>query len=168
MAKITEVSNDLISHIKLSEGFSSKPYKKSYDVPTIGYGTTKYFDTGRKVTMKDKSISVAEGDRLLRGWFSTIVSPLVDRLIRDDIDQQDFDAIADFIYNAGATYKDSKGITRYYNLFDKINRKIPREELEPYWENLAITAGGVKLKGLIIRRKEEVDLYYKKLDKDGR
>lgn len=168
MAKITQVSNDLISKIKISEGFSAKPYKKSYDVATIGYGTTKYFDTKKKVTLKDKPISVAEGDRLLRGWFKTVVEPLVDRLIRDDIDQYDFDAIADFIYNAGATYKDSKGNVRYYNLFDKVNRKVPREELEPYWENLATTASGVKLKGLITRRKEEVDLYYKKLDKDGK
>lgn len=168
MSKITQVSDELIERTKLKEGFNSKPYPDPIKIPTIGYGTTKYFDTKKKVTLKDKPISLAEGDRLLRGWFSTIVSPLVDRLIRDDVDQYDFDAIADFIYNAGATYKDSKGIVRNYNLFDKINKKVPRTELEPYWENLATTANHVKLKGLIIRRKEEVNLYYKKLDKDGK
>lgn len=161
MAKITTVSDELIERLKLSEGFEPKPYKKSYDVWTIGYGTTRFFDTGLRVNNKSKEITEQEGERLLRGWINKIVSPLVDKLIRDDIDQYDFDAIADFIYNAGATYKDSKGKIHYFNLFDKINRKIPRKELEPYWVNLATTASGVKLKGLITRRKEEINNYYK-------
>ena len=168
MSKITKVSEELIERIKVSENFSAIPYKKSYDVWTIGYGTTRYFDTGKKVTKNDKVINKAEGDRLLRGWFTKKVEPLVDKVLRDDIDSYDFDAVADFIYNAGATYIDKRGKIQYFNLFDKINRKVPRSELEPYWENLCITASGIKLNGLIKRRKEEVDNYYKKIDKDGK
>jgi lysozyme len=161
--KITNVSESLIAKTKKKEGFSAKPYpdpgtkKEPY---TIGYGTTRYFDTGKKVTMSDKPISELEADRLLRGHFSTIVSPLVDKLCRDDLDQNEFDSLADFIYNAGATYTGKDGKVHYYNLFENVNKEIPKKEMIRYWESLAITGGGVKLNGLIARRKEEVETYY--------
>jgi lysozyme len=160
MDKITNVSESLIKKTKKSEKFVSKPYKCPAGVWTIGYGTTRYFDTGKKVTGLDKAITPAEGDRLIRGHFRTVVSPLVDKLCRDDLDQEEFDSIADFIYNAGATYVGKDGKVHYYNLFEKVNKKIPKDEMTRYWENLAITGGGVKLNGLIARRKEEVELYY--------
>lgn len=160
MQKITNVSESLIVKTKKKEYFESKPYKCPANVWTIGYGTTRYFDTGKKVTGLDKPINEVEGDRLIRGHFRTVVSPLVDKLCRDDLYQEEFDAIADFIYNAGATYIDKKGKVQYYNLFVNVNKKLPKAEMVKYWENLAITGGGVKLNGLIARRKEEVELYY--------
>lgn len=162
MAKIINVSDALIERTKKKEAFSAKPYLCPAGRPTIGYGTTVYFDTKKKVTLKDKPIDKQEGDRLIRGWFATVVSPLVDRLCRDDLNSNEFDAIADFIYNSGATYVDKKGKVHYYNLFENVNKKLPKAEMTRYWENLAITANGVKLNGLIARRKEEVELYFKK------
>lgn len=41
------------------EGFRSKPYLCPADVPTIGYGSTRYPD-GRRVTLADKPCSEAE------------------------------------------------------------------------------------------------------------
>jgi lysozyme len=158
--KITSVSDSLIAKTKKKEDFLAKPYKCPAGRWTIGYGTTRYFDSGKKVTGTDKPINETEGYRLIRGHFRTVVSPLVDKLCRDDLDQEEFDSIADFIYNAGATYVDKKGKIRYYNLFENVNKKIPKVEMTRYWENLAITGGGVKLNGLIARRKEEVELYY--------
>ena len=158
--KITNVSEALIVRTKKKEAFSAKPYKCPAKRWTKGYGTTRCFDTGKLVTENDKPITEAEGDRLLRGHFRTVVSPLVDKLCRDDLDQEEFDAIADFIYNAGATYIGKDGKVHYYNLFENVNKEIPKEEMVRYWENLAITGGGVKLNGLIARRKEEVELYY--------
>ncbi|WP_281225355.1 lysozyme [Flavobacterium aquiphilum] len=163
MQKITSVSESFIAKIKKSEGFKSRPYPDpgTKGRPfTIGYGTTRYFDTGKLVTMVDKPIDEKEGDRLLRGWFSKYVSPLVDRLCRDDLTQDEFDAIADFVYNAGATYIDKKGNVKYFNLFEKVNNKVPKSELQAYWEKLCITGGGHILPGLITRRKEEVELYF--------
>ncbi|SRR5215204_261717 len=161
MVKITSVSESLIAKTKKDEDFCPSPYLCPAKVHTIGYGTTRYFDTGKKVTMKDAPITAKEADRLLRGWFAKYVSPLVDKLCRDDLYQDEFDAIADFIYNAGATYVGKDGKIKYFNLFEKVNKKIPEAELTAYWENLAITGNGIKLKGLITRRKEEVEMYFK-------
>ena len=158
--KITNVSESLIAKTKKKESFSAKPYKCPAGRWTIGYGTTRYFDTGKAVTGTDKPISEGVGDLLIRGHFRTVVSPLVDKLCRDNLDQGEFDGIADFVYNAGATYIGKDGKVHYYNLFENVNKEIPKEEMTRYWENLAITGGGVKLNGLIARRKEEVELYY--------
>ncbi len=162
--KIKDVSNAQIAKTKLDELFVSHPYPDpgtGKNPITIGYGTTFYFDTKKHVTMTDKPVDEVEGDRLLRGHYSTIVSPLVDKLCRDDLTQNEFDEVADFIYNAGATYIDKKGKVQYYNLFKNINAKMNQKDLTTYWESLAITGGGKKLNGLITRRKEEVEGYFK-------
>lgn len=164
MSKIIAVSDAQIAKTKLDELFVSHPYADpgtGKDPITIGYGTTFYFDTKRHVTMSDKPIDKVEADRLLRGHYSTIVSPLVDKLCRDDLNQNQFDSLADFIYNAGATYIDKWGKIQFYNLFKNINNKMDEKDLTDYWDALAITGGGKKLNGLITRRKEEVSQFFK-------
>lgn len=162
MNKITNVSEALIARAKKDESFRSQPYKCPAGVWTIGFGTTRYFDTGKLVQETDKPIDEKEGDRLIRGWFAKYVSPLVDRLCRDDLNQNEFDAIADFVYNAGATYRDKNGKIRHFNLFEKVNRKIPEAELAAYWSKLCITGRGKVLGGLIKRRQEEIEMYFQK------
>ena len=97
---------------------------------------------------------------MIRGHFRTLVEPLTDKLCRDTLTQGQFDAVSDFIYNAGATYTDKAGKVHYYNLFENVNKEIPKEEMVKYWDSLAVTGGGVVLNGLIARRKEEVSMYY--------
>jgi len=46
-------------------------------------------------------------------------------------------------------------------LFKLINQKASIQEIRKWWENKYITGGGVKLKGLIERRKVEFNLYSK-------
>lgn len=160
MSKTTKIGKRGIDLIKLSESFRSRPYLCPAGVWTIGYGTTYYFDTKKKVTPNDPPITEAEAERLLRGHVDTVFAPMVDRLCRDDLSQNQFDAVVDFVYNCGSTYINSKGQRVLYKLFANINNRMPEPQLRNYWHGLCITAGGVRLKGLVTRRKREVELFF--------
>jgi lysozyme len=160
MSKITKIGNRGIALIKESETFVPHPYKCPAGVWTIGWGTTFYFDTKKKVTEHDPPITEAEADRLLRGHIDTIFAPLADKLCRDDLSQNQFDAVVDFLYNCGATYIDKRGKLQYYNLFHNINIYMNKMELMAYWRNLCIKANGRVLNGLIARRNKEVELFF--------
>jgi lysozyme len=162
MSKITSIGKNGIKLIKFFESFFSKPYICPAGVNTIGFGTTRYFDTKARVTLKDKAITQAEADRLLLGDINLIYAPLVDKLCRDDLTQNEFDAVCSFVYNAGATYRGKDGLNHYFKLFDLVNRKVSQAELEAYWKECAVTGGGKKLNGLVKRRVKEVELYFTK------
>jgi len=162
MNKITSIGNNGIKLIKYFESFSSKPYLCPSLIPTIGFGTTRYFDKKVSVTLRDSAITEAEANRLLKGDTDALYAPLTDKLCRDDLTQNEFDAVCSFIYNAGATYRGKDGKNHLYRLFDLINRRVPQAELEKYWKSCAITGGGKKLSGLIKRRAKEVELYFTK------
>ena len=161
MSKITTVSDELIKSIEKYEGFSEKPYKCPAKIWTIGLGTTFYFDTKKRVKQNDKPITHEEAVRLAKGHINSVFAPLCDKLCRDNLNQNQFDAVVDFLYNAGATYIDKNGKQQYYNLFNNINSNMPEKELKAYWKKLCITGGGKTLNGLIKRREEEVNLFFK-------
>ena len=165
MNKILEIGEEGLKLIKEFESFESNPYVDpgtGGEPITIGFGTTRYFDTKKKVTLEDKAISIQQADRLIRGEIKSLFAPLVDKLCRDDLNQNEFDAVCSFVYNAGATYRGKDGKNHYYNIFNNINNYMIKEDLIEYWKNLAITGGGKKLKGLAKRRKKEVELFFKK------
>jgi lysozyme len=161
MSKITKVSDKLLIFLEDFESFESKPYLCPGNVATIGFGTTFYFDTKRFVKLTDKPISIDEARRLKKGHLENIFCPLVDKLCRDTLTQNEFDAIVSFVYNAGATYKDSKGKIQYYNLFRNVNALMFHDQLYQYWIKLAVKGGGKKLNGLVRRRQREVLMYTK-------
>ena len=160
--KITNIGEKGIELIASLESFKSKPYICPAGVITIGEGTTRYFDTKKRVKLQDTPISKAEARRLLIGDIETIYAPLVDKLCRDDLNQNEFDAVCSFVYNAGATYRGKDGKNHYYNIFENINNKMNEKDLINYWENCAITGDGKKLNGLVKRRKLEAKLYFTK------
>jgi len=162
MSKIITVSDDFIKFLEKYEGFSAKPYKCPSGIWTIGIGSTFYFDTKKRVSENDKPITYDEAVRLAKGHINSIFAPLCDKLCRDNLNQNEFNAVVDFLYNAGATYKDKSGKLKYFNLFHNINSNMPKKELSEYWRKLCITGGGKKLNGLIIRRQDEVNLFFKK------
>jgi lysozyme len=159
MSKITTVSPQLLLFLEGFEKFESKPYLCPAGVPTIGFGTTFYFDTKKAVTLKDKPITIEEARRLKSGHINSIFAPMADKLCRDDLKQNEFDAVVSFLYNAGPTYKDKHGKNQYYNIFNNINVKMPAKDLRKYWEGLAVTGAGKKLPGLIRRRKRESEMF---------
>mgnify|MGYP001202643237 FL=1 len=173
MSKITKTGAAGIDLIKSFEGFRAKPYLCPAKVPTIGYGATYYSD-GKKVTMNDKPISELDAVKLLMEMLVTYERS-VDSFCIDDINQNQFDALVSFAYNAGV------GNLKSSTLLKKVNANFndPSIRLEfMKWVNGGDgTKNGVdddgdgltdeagerqRLKGLVKRRTAEADLYFKK------
>jgi len=151
--KITKTSDEGIDLIKSFEGFSSKPYLCPAKIPTIGYGITFYPD-GKKVTMKDASITEEEGVKLLKSMLVKF-EQYVDSYCVDTVNQNQFDALVSFCYNLGPSNLKSSTLLKKVNT----NPNDPTIEAEfMKWTK----AGGKTLKGLVRRREAESKLYFNK------
>ena len=93
-----------------------------------------------KVKTKDDSNRLLMED--MRPIFLTI-----ERKIKVKLNENQIAALASFIYNTGGSD----------TLFSLINKKSPL--IQKWWCEHYITAGGVKLKGLVFRRKSEALLF---------
>ena len=138
--------------IKQYEGFSSRPYLDPVNIPTIGYGMTFYPDSRIKVTMKDKPITLQEGEWYLKLMCITF-EKAVHRLVKKPINQNQFDALVSFVYNVGEGAFASSTLLRLIN-DNPNNPEIEKQFLR--W----VYAGGKKLPGLVKRRQAESDLYF--------
>jgi lysozyme len=150
--KITQASNNLIELIKKFEGFSAVPYMCPASVATIGYGSTRYAD-GRKVTMTDNSITI-EGAIILLKQTLKQYELAVDSYCRDDINQNQFDALVDFAYNCG------NGNLKSSTLLKKVNANPNDPTIAAEFRKWN-KGGGKVLKGLVNRREAEIQLYFK-------
>jgi lysozyme len=150
--KITQASNNLIELIKKFEGFSAVPYMCPASVVTIGYGSTRYAD-GRKVTMTDNSITI-EGAIILLKQTLKQYELAVDAYCRDDINQNQFDALVDFAYNCG------NGNLKSSTLLKKVNTNPNDPTIAAEFRKWN-KGGGKVLKGLVNRREAEIQLYFK-------
>lgn len=140
-----------IELIKKFEGWRSKPYLCAAQVPTIGFGFTRYAD-GTKVTMKDKEMTPAEGDALLIIILSDFEKE-VKKMVKSEINQQQFDALVSFTFNFGPGKLKTSTLLKKVNLNPK-DASIKDEFAK--WVN----AGGKKLDGLVKRRLAESQMYY--------
>ena len=145
-------SNNLIELIKKFEGFSAVPYMCPASVVTIGYGSTRYAD-GRKVTMTDNSITI-EGAIILLKQTLKQYELAVNSYCRDDINQNQFDALVDFAYNCGNSNLKTS------TLLKKVNAN-PNDSTIALEFRKWNKGGGKVLKGLVNRREAEIELYFK-------
>ena len=151
--KITKTGSKGIELIKSFEGFRGKPYKCPAGIPTIGYGATFYPD-GKKVTMNDAPITEEKATELLQSMLVSF-EKYVDSYCRDDVNQNQFDALVSFAYNLGpANLKSS-------TLLKKVNANPSDETIRAEFMKWT-KAGGRTLQGLVRRRTAEADLYYSK------
>ena len=151
MAHITKTGQLGLNLIRKFEGFYAKPYLCPAGIPTIGYGAT-YYPNGKRVTLQDAAITEQQAEEMLVSMLKTYEQS-VDSFTRDDINQNQFDALVSFAYNLGA--KNLQGST----LLKKVNANpndvaIKLEFLK--WNK----AAGKVLSGLTKRRQEEADLYF--------
>jgi lysozyme len=65
--------------------------------------------------------------------------------------QNQFDSLVSYTYNTGGSD----------TLFKLINRGAPEEQIRKWFETKYITANGVRMQGLVRRRKAESDLFFK-------
>ena len=75
---------------------------------------------------------------------------IVMRNVKVPINDNQFSALVSHVYNTG-------GSATLYRL---INLGRPTEEIKHWWDNHYISAGGKVMKGLILRRKAESNLYF--------
>ncbi len=129
------------------EGLRLSPYLDSVGIPTIGFGFTYYPDSGKRVTMKDKSLTKEQAVSI----FSSIVKPyetVVWSVTRDDINQNQFNALVSLSYNIGVNGFKGSTVVKRVNANPNDPRIAAAFEM---WRKPSV---------LLARRKREVKLYF--------
>ncbi len=144
-----KASDKCIQLIKHFEGFSAKPYLCPAGVATIGYGSTRDTD-GKAITMAHRTITETDAINLMRATLVTYENA-VNRYVKVPINQNQFDALVDFAYNAGAKNLLTSTLLRKLNAGDYVgaSKEFSR------W----VYAGSKKLNGLVRRREAERQLF---------
>jgi lysozyme len=133
------------------EGLSLVPYLCSAKVATIGWGAT-FYPSGIKVTMQDKPISLATASWMFRTIADRFAVD-VDKLIKANINQNQFNAIASLAYNIGIGGLAKSTLLKKVN----INPNDPTIATEfAKWNKV----GGKVVNGLTKRRAIEAKLYF--------
>lgn len=149
--KITKIGTKGLDLIKSFEGLKLKPYLCPAKVPTVGYGST-FYENDKKVKLTDPSITEQRASELLLDSLKGF-ERYVDSYCRDDINQNQFDALVSFCYNLGPANLKSSTLLKKANV-NPNDPTIAQEFLK--WNK----AGGRALKGLTKRRQAESDLYF--------
>ena len=150
MAKITKSSNNCAGLVKHFEGLFLKAYLCPANVWTIGYGTTVYPD-GTKVKEGD-TCNEEQAIEYLRNDLAYFEA-MVDAYTRDDVSQQQFDAMVSFCYNLGAKNLKDSTLLKVINANPTNYPEIQTQWLR--WNK----ANGTALKGLTRRRSAEFYYY---------
>ena len=142
------MSNAGIALIKEFEGCRLKAYRCPASVWTIGYGHTSA--AGAPDVNPDSTITQDEAEEILRRDLQQYERG-VEKMVKVEITQGQFDALVDFAYNAGV------GALQKSTLLKKINAgdfdAAPTEFMK--WTK----GGGKELAGLVRRRRAEVKLW---------
>ena len=81
-----------------------------------------------------------------------VYEDIVDKKLKVGVNCNQYGALVSHTYNTGGSA----------TLFDLINSNASKDKIYNWFTTKYITAGGVKLNGLVRRRKAEADLYFKK------
>jgi lysozyme len=133
------------------EGLSLVPYLCSAKVATIGWGNI-FYPSGIKVTMQDKPISLATASWMFRTIADRFAAD-VDKMIKANINQNQFNAIVSLAYNIGLA-----GLAK-----SSLLKKVNANPSDPTITNSFMIwnkAGGKILNGLTKRRAIEAKLYF--------
>lgn len=150
MRRVSQAGIDLI---KSFEGFSAKPYVDpgtGAEPITIGYGTTIY-PGGKKVTMKDASVTEAQA----LGFLTDEVNEKahnVERMVKVQLNDNEFAALVSFAYNVGWQALEKSTLMKLLNAgTDRV--AVADQFLR--WNK----AGGKEMAGLTRRRQAERSLF---------
>ena len=144
-----KASEKCLELIRRFEGFRSKAYRCPAGVWTIGYGSTRYAD-GTRVHQSDPPITEVQADDIMRQTLGEY-ERAVDRYVSVFVNQNEFDALVDFAYNAGAKNLLNSTLLKKLNAGD---RKGAAKEFERW-----VYADGQILGGLVRRRMAERVLF---------
>lgn len=138
------------------EGLKLKPYLDSGGIPTIGIG-----HTGPEVSMSSPVITEGFAYDLFRRDASDICNYLnkLAKTFYPELNQNKYDAIFDLCYNWGIGHFDNDD--KNLHLKDIIQSDTNDPVIGQIWIQLGLhDAHGNALPGLILRRKNEIALYY--------
>ena len=141
-----------LTEIKNSEGLELKAYKRKGDVWTIGYGSTYYEDNSR---IKEGDVITTErAESLLKLKVEKEYLPQLKSIIKANLNDNQLSALLSLIYNIGA------GNLKKSALPGIINKNPNSETIRNVWLTQNIRVGSQFERGLRLRRKREVDLYF--------
>lgn len=143
-----------IALIKKFEGFRAKPYLCSAGVPTIGYGTTRY-NNNKRVTLADRPITEERATEILLKQLEPREF-VINQNVKKELTQDQFDALVSFVYNVGSENFLNSTLLKVIN---KAPKSLQVEKEFSKW----IYAGKKQVKGLILRRNEEANLYFSRI-----
>jgi lysozyme len=148
-----KISNKGLDLIKKFEGYSDRPYLCAAGKPTISYGLT-YYPNGKQVTLKDSKITKQQGEEMLNK-IALDFSSNVEKIIKSNISQNQFDSLVSFSYNVGINNFQKSTLLKLVNI-NPNDAMIAKEFLK--WNK----ANGKVLNGLTNRRIAESALYFSK------
>lgn len=131
------------------EGIRLSPYLDSVGIPTIGIGCT-YYEDGTKVKMTDANITRTRAIYLFKNILKRY-ELVVYSVTRDDITQNQFDALTSICYNIGANAFKGSTLLKRVNINPK---DVSITDAFLMWKN----AGGKPV--LLNRRIREAKLYF--------
>jgi lysozyme len=151
-----KVSKTGIELIKKHEGFVPTVYSDPAGLPTIGYGT--YLNTPELISeYTGTTITEEEATALLVDHVRAKVEPVINAYVDVDINQNQYNALASFIYNLGSgNFKNS-------TLLSKINSGASESEIRyqfSRWNKATVNGVLTELAGLTTRRSDEANLYF--------
>jgi len=141
-----KLSEKGIEALHKREGLRLKPYLDTQGVPTIAMGNTYYLD-GKKVTMKDKALTVAQASELAEKVANDFAVSVSSKIIQK-LTQDQFDALVSIAYNIGKGAFAGSTFLKYVNV-NPNNPAIAKHIMA--W---------TKNKELVGRRFSEVEQYF--------
>ncbi|ENV46223.1 hypothetical protein P255_02996 [Acinetobacter brisouii CIP 110357] len=145
-----DISDNGYALIRQSEGLRTTAYLDTGGVWTIGYGTIKYPD-GKSVKKGD-SCTQAQAELWLKNdceW----VDQCLDKYIKVNVTQNQFDALASFVYNVGQT---SFVKSTLLTLLNQSNFSATANQFDRW-----VFDNGKRVQGLVNRRVAEKGLFLK-------
>lgn len=138
--KTSQLGIDLIKNF---EGCKLAAYKDIVGVPTIGYGSTLGVKMGDVITQ-------AQAEDLLVEDLAP-VEIAINSLVKVPLNQNQFDALASFVFNLG---RRSLELSTLLRLINRGQFKNAADEFDRW-----VRAGGVVSQGLVKRRAKEKMLF---------
>jgi len=161
--KTTQTGLNLIKHFEgLHDGDMTKiglqPKMDPIGIWTEGYGRAMRDKKGnfikgaenKKLALSNATISTELEATEALAKDVRVFENIVARKIKIDLKANEFDALVSYTYNTGGSD----------TLFSLINKNASKEEIHKWFTTKYISAGGIKLKGLIERRRLEAKLFF--------
>lgn len=144
--KSMKATNNAIEIIKKNEGLKLTAYLDVVGVPTIGWGSTRGVKMGMTITRQ-------QAEELLRKDVQVAENDVNSHNIA--LNQNQYDALVSFTFNLGG------GNLRSSTLLKKIKANPCDPTIRAEFDRW-VYAGGKVMNGLVKRRKEEAELYFRK------